>query len=105
MLRHVQCAYFGFANLPAPGPAAKVSCTAINEPEEIVHKFADGHAVLEEADDWRVSCKIVQGDKTLWAEELSLLHPTPYAEAMAAIDKFRKEEAPKILKEKSKEKK
>lgn len=81
-----------------PSVKAKVSCVALNIPEEIVHKFADNHAVLEEVDDWRVNCKIVQGDKIIWNEDLPLAHPTTYQEAMSAIDKFRKEEAPKILK-------
>ena len=93
-LMHVQTR----AQAPQTKPVAKVSCIALNEPVDTVHHFADGHAVLEEADDWRVNCKIVQGDKTIWNEDLPLAHPTPYQEAMSAIDKFRKEDAPKILK-------
>lgn len=83
-------------------PKAIVSCKAVNYPEEIVHNFADKHAVLEEVDNWVVSCTITLGADTIWTETLPLAHPTGYEEAMTAINKFRKEEAPKILKEKMK---
>ena len=87
---------------PARSPKAIFGCKATNFPVDEVHHFADGHIVLEEADDWIVDCRITIGAETVWTGTLPLAHPTGYEEAMAAINKFRKEEAPKIVKEKSK---
>jgi hypothetical protein len=86
----------------AQKPTAKVSCLATNYPEVLVHRNADGTSRLEDVDDWRVNCVITLGDKKLFDEALTLPHPTPFRDAMDAIDSFRSKQAPKIIKEKTK---
>jgi hypothetical protein len=88
------------AQIPQGKPAAKVNCIATNYPEILSEKKADGTAKETEVDDWRVSCTITLGDKKLFDEALSIPHPTPFREAMDAIDIFRNKQAPQILKTK-----
>ena len=90
------------AQTPHAKPVPKVSCVATNYPEIISEKKADGTAKETEADDWRVTCTITDGDKTLFRDDLRIAHPTPFREAMDAIDSFRTKQAAKIVKEKSK---
>ena len=94
---HVTC-----AQAPQGKPAAKVSCIATNFPEVLVHANGDGTKRLEEVEDWRVTCTITAGDKTLFNQAMTLPHPTPFREAMDAIDSFRSKQAPKIIAKKEK---
>lgn len=82
-------------------PRVKVNCVATNYPEIIASKNADGTFSEREVDDWRVTCTITEGEKKVFSDDLKIPHPTPFREAMDAIDQFRKVRAVQILKEKN----
>jgi hypothetical protein len=83
----------------------KVTCVATNQIVILAQKNENGTSTEVASDDWRVVCKIMQGDKKIFEEALTIAHPTKFREAMDAIDVFRKERAPQIIKENSREKK
>jgi hypothetical protein len=75
----------------------KVNCVAENFGTVVMNAQTKK---TEEIENWKVTCNIKQGDKILHEEKLVLPYPASYRDAMDAIEDFRKNKAPKILKEK-----
>lgn len=91
---------FLFAQTKPQPEKVSVSCIAVNRPMDVYNAQSKKY---EEVDDWHVDCTIRRGDKLVYGPEpLALGYPASYAEAMQAIDEFRKKKAAEIVKSKEK---
>jgi hypothetical protein len=94
------CAPPAFAQVKPAPPAPRVSCIANDEVVMQSRKLDNGTYKLTSIEDWRVHCTITVGDKKIYDDDLHLLHPCEFHDAMLAIDEFRNKTAVQILKEK-----
>lgn len=92
----------------AQKPVAKVTCVMANHSYVVSH-FNQKELKPDEIDDFWIGgynaddkggCTITVGDKVLYKAPLVTAHPTSSHDAIVAIDEFRKQRAPQILKEK-----
>jgi hypothetical protein len=93
-MRHIQCAYFGFANLPDPTPPPKISCVAEKHSDMVLNSKTGKE---EERSNWTARCEIRQDGNLLYATPLTLPYPATKHDAYDAIDEFMDHKAPQIL--------
>jgi hypothetical protein len=87
----------GSATGGKPPPVAKVSCIAENYPYD---EYNSKTRKIDERQNWIVVCTITRGDKVLLKKRLLLPIGADFRDVMEAIDRFRTEEAPRLLKDK-----
>jgi hypothetical protein len=77
----------------APPPKVRNSCVANNVGWQVAHyDKSTGKTMIEELDDWHVTCKREVDKKVVWQGELTLVHPAELTEALEAMRKYMKEQ-------------
>jgi|ERR1043166_2598553 hypothetical protein len=73
----------------------KVSCKAERQAFDV---YDAKTKQTTEHESWRVVCSVKRGTEEIYSGPLALPYPATFRDAMDAIETFRKEKAPEILK-------
>jgi hypothetical protein len=80
---------------PKPKPKTNVSCIASRE-DWGTHNVQTGEERDEE--NWEASCTLTVDEVLVWKGKLVMAHPATFREAIDAIQGFRNERAPELVK-------
>jgi hypothetical protein len=75
---------------------ASFSCLITNDPVRVLD--AKTKTYVDHDENWRADCKVKTGDKLVWSGALPLPMYATEPEANAAVEDFRKNKLPEILK-------